>query len=52
MIKEKLTVSENDNLKYLSQTDEPDYYKYMIYEDHDTHEVYVNKKILISERGV
>ena len=40
VIKEKLTVAENDNLKYLSETDEPDYYKYRIFEDHDTHTVY------------
>ena len=40
VIKDKLIVSKNDNLKYYSpEKDGPGYYKYQIFEDHDTHTV-------------
>ena len=40
VIKEKLTVSKNDNLKYYSPEKDGDgYYKYQVFENHDTHTV-------------
>ncbi|MCP1225447.1 hypothetical protein [Sebaldella sp. S0638] len=40
VIKEKLTISKNDNLKYYTpEMDGADYYKYQIFENHETHTV-------------
>jgi hypothetical protein len=38
LIEKKLTVSKNDNLKYFEpETDGKGYYKYQVFEDHNTH---------------